>query len=156
LRASGSTSARWLDGRTVAADDATVIEFATVTALLGVLTTSLSGLQARVLQRLSGSNAVAVQQVVVSAKAENVASAAARGAYARAPYKQPALRYVYATAWVAGTKDRTSCTLAKIDVGGTRDLAVKALRQSPPTMRRLQLTAVQAATAFANGFVSAC
>src|SRR5262249_22597378 len=115
--------------------------------------------QARVLQRLSGSNAVAVQQAVIRAKAERVPPAGARTAYARAPYKRPALRYVYATAWVAGTKDKKSCILAKLDVDGTRDLAIKALRANVPTMRqlrRLHLTAVQAATAFTNGFVSAC
>ena len=136
-----------------------VIEFATVTAALAVLSASLSGLQARVLERLSGSNAVAVQQAVVRAKAEGVPPAGARAAYARAPYKRPALRYVYATAWVAGAKDKKSCILAKLDVDGTRDLAVKAVRENAATMRqlrRLHLTAVQAATAFAQGFVSAC
>lgn len=136
-----------------------MVELAALISSLTVLTTSLSGLQASLLQRLSGSNAVAVQLVVVSAKGEKVAPAGAKAAYARAPYKRPALRYVYATAWVAGTKHQTSCVLATLDVGGTRALAVKALRQSAPAMRqlrRLHLTAAQAATAFANGFVSAC
>ncbi len=136
-----------------------MLELATIVAALSLLSTSLSGLQARVLDRLAGSNAAAVQQAVVRAKASHVPPAGARQAYARAPFAKPALRYVYATGWIAGVKDQRDCILAKLDVGGTRDFALKALRADAKTLRqlrRLHLTAVQAATAFTRGFVSAC
>jgi hypothetical protein len=136
-----------------------VVEFATVTAALSLLATSLSGLQARILERLAGSNAVAVQQAVLEAKASHIAPAGARSAYARAPYHKPALRYVYATGWVAGARDQTSCILAKIDVEGTTAMAIKAIRSLPATMKQLRglrLTAVLAGNAFTRGFVSAC
>jgi hypothetical protein len=136
-----------------------VIEFATITSAIAVLAASLSGLQARMLDRLTGSNAVAVRQAVVRATAEGVPRAGARAAFARAPYRRPALRYVYATAWAAGAKDVTACALAKLDVDATRDFAVKALRGDRGTLRglgRLHLTVSQTATAFAQGFVSAC
>jgi hypothetical protein len=136
-----------------------MIEFATVTAAIATLATSLGGLQARVLERLSGSDALAVQQAVLEARAEGVPRAGARAAVSRAPYRRPSLRYVYASGWMAGTKDVKACILAKIDTDGTTALATKALRGNRSTLsrlRRLRLTAVQAATAFAQGFVSAC
>ena len=136
-----------------------MVEFATVTAALSLLASSLSGLQARILERLAGSNAVAVQQAVIEAKASHVSPAAARSAYARASYRKPALRYVYATGWVAGSKNQTSCILAKLDVEGTTALAIKAIRALPATLKqlhRLHLTAVQAGNAFTRGYVSAC
>ena len=136
-----------------------MVEFATVTAALSLLASSLSGLQARILERLAGSNAVAVQQAVIEAKASHVSPAAARSAYARASYRKPALRYVYATGWVAGSKNQTSCILAKLDVEGTTALAIKAIRALPATLKqlhRLHLTAVQAGNAFTHGYVSAC
>jgi hypothetical protein len=136
-----------------------VIEYATLTAALALFSTSLSGLQARILQRLAGSNAVAVQQAVIRAKTSGVSTAGARAAYLRAPYGKPALRYVYATGWVSGAKDQRACVLARIDVEDTTSLTIKAIRALPATLRqlrRLRLTAVQAGTAFARGFVSAC
>ena len=100
-----------------------------------------------------------MQQAVIGARASHVPPAGARAAYKRAPYHKPALRYVYATGWIAGTKDETSCILAKLDVEGTTAMAIKAIRSLPATMkqlRRLHLTAVQAGNAFTRGYVSAC
>lgn len=136
-----------------------MVEFASLLAAVSMFSASLSGLQARVLERVFASDASAVQQVVIRARAERVPPASARSAYARAPYKLPALRYVYATAWVAGQKDVKACALAQLDVEGTRAAAAKKLRGNAAMMRqlrRLHLTARQAATAFAQGFVSAC
>jgi len=136
-----------------------MVEFGTLVASLALLTTSLGGLQAHVLERLSGSDAVAVQQVVAGARRAGLPPTGARTAYGRAPYRRPSLRYVYATGWVAGTKSRNSCLLASVDVDGTIALTIKAMRASATTMqavRKLRLTAVQAGTAFARGFVSAC
>jgi hypothetical protein len=136
-----------------------VVEFASLLAAISMLASSLSGLQARILQRLAGSDTVAVQQAVLGSKASHVPPAGARAAYARAPYRKPALRYVYATGWVAGTKHQTACALAGLDDEGATSLVIKAIRKQPATMRqlrRLHLTAVQAANAFTRGFVSAC
>ncbi len=136
-----------------------MVEFASLLAAISMLATSLSGIQARILQRIAGSDAVALKQAVVGARASHVPPAGARTAYARAPYHKPALRYVYATGWVAGTRHQTSCALASLDVEGARSLAVKAIRKMPATVRqlhRLHLTVLQAATAFTRGYVSAC
>jgi hypothetical protein len=136
-----------------------VVEFASLLAALSMLGTSLGGLQARILEQLAGSDSVAVQQAVRGAREAHAPPAGARAAYARAPYRRPALRYVYAIGWVAGTKHRSSCVLASLDVEGSTSLAIKAIRKLPATMRqlrRLHLTAVQAANAFTRGYVSAC
>jgi hypothetical protein len=136
-----------------------VVEFATLVSAVAALASSLGSLQARILERLAGSNAVAVRQAVIEAKASGISPVGARTAYARAPYRKPALRYVYATGWVAGTKHQAACVLAGLDVRGTTALAIKAIRERRDMMRqlrRLHLTAVQAATAFTRGFVSAC
>ena len=136
-----------------------MVEFASLLAAISMLATSLGGLQARILQRLAGSDTVALQQAVLGARASHVPPAGARAAYARAPYRKPALRYVYATGWVAGTKHRTACALASLDPDGARTVAIKEIRKQPAIvrqLRRLHLTAVQAATAFTRGYVSAC
>jgi hypothetical protein len=136
-----------------------MFEFASLLAAVSMFSASLSGLQAHVLARVFASDATAVQQVVIRARSQRVPPAGARAAYAHAPYKRPALRYVYATAWVAGTRDLKGCALAQLDVEGTRAAAARKLRGDAATMtrlRRLHLTATQAATAFAHGFASAC
>jgi hypothetical protein len=136
-----------------------VVEFATIVASISLLATSLSGLQASIAEKLSGSDAVAVQQAVAGARRAGAPPTGARSAYAHSPYKKPALRYVYATGWVAGTKHRAGCALASLDVDSTISLTIKAIRANASAMRklrRLHLTAVQAGHAFARGFVSAC
>lgn len=136
-----------------------MVELGTLVAALATLATSLGGLQARVLQQLAGSNGAAIHQAVITAQGQHVSSAGARAAYAHAPYRQPTLRYLYATGWVAGTKHRTSCLLARIDVTDTVSQTIKTIRGNAPTLRALRkvhLTAIQAGNAFARGFVSAC
>jgi hypothetical protein len=136
-----------------------VVEFAVIVSALATFAASLGSLQARALGRVFASDAGAAQQVVIRARARGVPSASAREAYARAPYKRPALRYVYATAWVAGTKQPAACAFAQLDADGTRTDVLKAIRANPAALRqlrRLHVTALQAATAFARGFVSAC
>jgi hypothetical protein len=49
--------------------------------------------------------------------------------------------------------------LASLDVKGSTAFAITAIRKLPATvrqLRRLHLTAVQAANAFTRGYVSAC
>lgn len=136
-----------------------MVEFGTLVAAIATLATSLGSLQATVVQRLAGSDAAAVRQAIVSAKGAHVSTAGTREAYRKAPYAKPALRYLYATGWVAGTAHPGSCVFAGIDVRDTIARTIKAIRGSAPTMRalrKLHLTAVQAGNAYARGFVSAC
>ena len=136
-----------------------VVEFATITAVLSLLTTSLGTLQQRVADRLVTSNAIAVSQAVVQGKKAGASAKDVRAAYAKAPYRLPALRYIYSLGWIAGTRHKTICVLARIDIPGMRAEMIDALRKSPQALRvvrKLRLTIAQAGTAFSAGFVSAC
>lgn len=136
-----------------------MVEYATLTALVAVFSTSLGSLQARVAAALTGSDAVAVRQALVQARSVGAPPAGAAAAYHRAPYRRPALRYVYALGWESGTTRRTACALATLDPDGNRAATLKAIRASSVTLRRLarlRVTATQGATAFAAGFLSAC
>jgi len=136
-----------------------VVELATITAMLSLFTTSLGTLQQRVAERLVTSNAVAVSQAVVQGRKAGVAGPDTRAAYARAPYRLPALRYVYSLGWITGARHKIICVLARLDVAGTRAQVMDALRKSQQALRavrRLHLTVQRAGTAFTAGFVSAC
>jgi len=136
-----------------------MVELATLTAIISLLTTSLGALQQRVADRLVASNAVAVSQAVVQGRRAGVTAPDTRAAYARAPYRLPALRYVYSVGWITGDRHKTVCALALLDVAGTRAQVIAAVRANSQTrrvVRRLHLTVSQAATAFTVGLVSAC
>jgi hypothetical protein len=136
-----------------------VVELATLTAVISLLTTSLGTLQQRVAERLVTSNAVAVSQAVGQGRRAGVPAAETRAAYVRAPYRLPALRYIYSLGWVAGTRHKTMCVLARLDIAATRTQVIDALRKSPQALRvvrQLHLTVQRAGTAFPAGFTSAC
>jgi hypothetical protein len=136
-----------------------MVEFATLTAALSLLTTSLGTLQQGIANRLVISNAVALSQASSQARKASAPVAGARAAYAAAPYRKPALRYVYSLGWIAGTKHKTLCALARLDLAGARAAAIGTLRKSRQALtvvRRLHLTVAQAGTAFTAGFASAC
>ena len=136
-----------------------MVELATLTAVLSLLTTSLGTLQQRVTDRLVTSNAVAVSQAVAQGRKASAPAADTRAAYRRAPYRLPALRYVYSLGWIVGTRHKTMGVLARLDVQGTRAQVITALRKSPQSLdvvRKLHLTVAQAGTAFSAGFASAC
>lgn len=136
-----------------------MVELATLTAVLSLLTTSLGTLQQRVADRLVRSDSVAVSQSIVQGRKAGRSPKEIRAAYAKAPYRLPALRYVYSLGWIAGAGNKTMCVLARIDIPGTRVEMIAALRKSPQAVRvvrKLRLTIAQAGTAFSAGFVSAC
>ena len=136
-----------------------MVELATIVASLSILTTSLGTLQQRVAERLVTSNPVAISQAVVQGRKRGLSARDTRGAYARAPYRLPALRYVYSLGWIAGTGHKAMCVLARLDLPGTRAEMIDALRKSPQAfrvVRKLHLTITQAGAAFSAGFVSAC
>lgn len=136
-----------------------VVELATLISAISLLTTSLGTLQQRVAERLVRSSAVAVSQAVAQGRKAGVAAAETRAAYAKAPYRLPALRYVYSLGWIAGSRHKTVCVLARLDVAGTKAQVIAALRKSAQAVRvvrELHLTVAQAGTAFTAGFTSAC
>jgi hypothetical protein len=148
-----------LDGAYARADHAAMVEFATLTAIVSLFTTSLGTLQQRVADRVASSNAAAVQQAVARARAIGAPPAGAKVAFESAPYRAPALRYLYSIGWSVGVKHRSLCVLGRIDAEGTVDEIVGALRKSQAAVkeiRKLHLTVVEAGRSFARGFLSSC
>jgi hypothetical protein len=136
-----------------------VAEFATLTAIVSLFTASFGTLQQRVADRVASSNAAAVQQAVARARAIGAPPAGAKAAFESAPYRAPALRYVYSIGWSVGTKHYSLCVLGRIDAEGTVATIVTALKKSQAAVRevrKLHLTAVQAGRAFAQGFLASC
>ena len=136
-----------------------MVEFATLTAVVSLFTASLGTLQQRVADRVASSNSAAVQQAVARSRAIGAPPAGARSAFEHAPYRAPALRYVYSVGWSVGTKHRSLCVLGSVNADGTVRAIVSALRKSKDGLRevrKLHLTAVQAGTAFARGLLSSC
>jgi hypothetical protein len=136
-----------------------MVELATLTAMLSLLTTSLGTLQQAIAAKLVSSNVVALEQTSGQARRAGAPIAGAKAAYKAAPYRKPALRYVYSLGWISGTRHKTACALAHLDLAGTRASVVGSLRKSPATLlviHKLHLTVAQAGTAFTAGFASAC
>lgn len=136
-----------------------MVELATLTAVLSLLTTSLGTLQQTIADKLVSSNVVALGQASHQARRAGAPVAGARAAYAAAPYRKPALRYVYSLGWISGTRHKTACALAHLDLAGTRSSVIGSLRKSSRALaviRKLHLTVAQAGTAFTAGFASAC
>jgi hypothetical protein len=147
-----------LDAGFSAADDAFVVEYASLTAALAILATSVSGALGTVGQ-LPATNTKATALVVSAARAQHVSGSAARTAYANAPYKKPTLRYLYSIAWIAAAKDEAKCRAQLLLGPDPNEAAAAGIRETPKLLRRLRaahLTVAQAARALARGTRNGC
>ena len=131
-------------------------EYATVTAALAMLASSLTGAFG---SALPSTDAKAVSIVSAVARSHHVSGSRARGAYEEAPYRKPALRYLYTVGWVSAASDLNSCKAAQLLGPDPAVAAAQALRGSPKTLallRAAHLTVGQAATAIARGTTDGC
>ena len=97
--------------------------------------------------------------VAKAAKAQKVSTAGARAAYTRAPYKKPALRYLYALGWIGGTKNPGQCGLTLLGQDAAKEQAAREMRSNTKLRAQLKRRAISvsaAATALTKGVVSAC
>src|SRR4051794_2758477 len=130
-------------------------EYGGLVAAMAVLAASLSA----ALGSVPATNGKAVAGVVAFAQSQHVSRPEARKAYERAPYRKPALRYLYAVAWVAAAKDRAKCQAQLLLGPDPRVAAATAIRHSPKLLARLRavhLTVSQAATAIGRGTTDGC
>ena len=135
-----------------------MVEYASITAALAILASSLSGAIGAV-GALPATNAKATVLVASAARSQHVSGAEARTAYAKAPYRKTALRYLYAIAWVAAAKDRARCQAQLLLGPDPREAAAAAIRHAPGLLTRLRaahLTVGQAATAMGRGTKDGC
>jgi len=133
-----------------------VVEYATVTAALAMLASSLSGAFGSVLPATDTKAASIVSAV---ARSHHVSGSLARGAYEKAPYRKPALRYLYTVGWVSSASNLSSCKAAQLLGPDPVVAAAQALRSSPKTLallRTAHLTVAQAAAALGRGVTDGC
>ena len=135
-----------------------MVEYASITAALAILASSLTGVVGSV-GALPSTNVKAAALVAAAARAHNVSGTEARAAYAKAPYRRPVLRYLYAAGWVGAATDRARCRAALLLGPDPREAAAAAVRRTPKLLARLraaQLTVSQAATAIGRGTTDGC
>ena len=136
-----------------------VVEYAGILAAVTLMAVTLTGAYGRDVTAVFDTSSVAITAVGKAAKAQNVSPAGAKTAYRKAPYKKPALKYLYALGWIGGTKNPGQCGLTLLGQGAARDVATAQIRGNPKLFAQLKrrgITAVGAATAVTKGVVSAC
>lgn len=132
-----------------------MVEYIIVTSAVALVALSLGGQVAS----LPSSNAAAVKLVISGAKAQEVPVGGAKAAYARAPYKKPVLRYLYAAGWISGKKHWTSCRVTLISPRTSEERAtgeIQRQRKLKAQLQKLGVTPRIAAAALVKGVVSAC
>ena len=147
-----------VDSSPCAYHDDAVVEYASITAALAILASSLGGaLGSSVV--LPSTDAKASALVAKVAAKQRVPGADARSAYARAPFRRPVLRYLYVVGWVTAAKDRAACQAALLLGPKPKDVAAQLIRRSPKMLARLRpahVTVNQAATALGRGTNDGC
>lgn len=141
------------------ADDVSVVEYISVTAAVSLIALTLGGQLGERFAVLPTSNATAIELVTAGARAQKVPVSGARAAFARAPYKKPVLRYLYAAGWIGGTKHQRSCLLTRIASETAEEQATSEIRRNDKLrtqLRKRGVTALTAARALVTGVVSAC
>ena len=133
-------------------------EYGGIVAALATLVVSLTAAFASV-GALPAVDSKATTAVAAAAKSKHVSGAEARAAYAKAPYRKPVLRYLYAVAWVGAASDKTKCHAAILLGPDPKAAAAAAIRRSPKLLSRLRaahVTVSQASTAMSRGMVEGC
>lgn len=134
-------------------------EYAGIVAGLSLLAATLTGAYSPNVTAVFTSGSVGVSAVAKAARSQRISPAGAREAYARSPYRKPALKYLYALGWIGGTKNRTACglTLLARDVATERTTTeIRASSKLTAQLRKRGVSAAVAARALVRGVVSAC
>jgi hypothetical protein len=136
-----------------------IVEYAGLVSAFALLAATLSGSYGQNVAAVFASGATGVSAVAKAARAEKVPPAQAKAAYMRAPYKKPALKYLYAMGWIGGAKNIGQCGLALLGQNAATRHTERQIRANPKLMTQLRKRAVSAgtaATALVKGVVSAC
>ena len=135
-----------------------MVEYASITAALAILASSLGGVLTSV-GALPSTNVQGAALVSKAARSQRVSGTKARAAYAQAPFRKPSLRYLYAVGWVTAASDRAACQTSLLLGPKPKDAAAQSIRRTPKLLARLRaarLTVSQAATALGRGTVDGC
>jgi hypothetical protein len=135
------------------------VEYAGILAAVSLMAITLTGAYGKNVSAVFASSGVGIAAVAKAAKAQKISPAGAKTAYTRAPYKKPALRYLYALGWIGGTKHPAQCGLTLLGEGAARDAAANEMRGNAKLvsqLRRRGISVSTAANAVTKGVVSAC
>jgi hypothetical protein len=136
-----------------------VVEYAGIVAAVTLMAVTLTGAYGKNVTAVFDTSSVAIAAVGKAAKAQKVSPTGAKTAYRQAPYKKPALKYLYALGWIGGTRNQGQCGLTLLGPDAARDVATAQIRGNPKLsaqLKRRGISAVVAATAVTKGVVSAC
>jgi hypothetical protein len=136
-----------------------VVEYAGILAAVTLMAVTLTGAYGKNVTAVFDTSSAAIAAVGKAAKAQKVSPAGAKTAYRQAPYKKPALKYLYALGWIGGTRNQGQCGLTLLSPDAARDVATTQIRENPKLsaqLKRRGISAVVAATAVTKGVVSAC
>ena len=135
------------------------VEYAGILAAVALMAATLTGAYGQTVTAVFASSTAGVASVAKAAKAQKVSTAGAKTAYTHAPYKKPALKYLYALGWIGGTKNPGQCGLALLGQDAANEQAARELRSNTKLMTQLRKRSISvsaAATALTKGVVSAC
>jgi len=131
-------------------------EYATVVSSLAALISSLAMLGHSIQVPFTAASGKVMAASV--AHAHGVPGPQGKVAYASAPYRKPALRYLYSVGWVGAASNISACKGALL-LGDPGAAATQAVQQSPTLLARLHaahVTASQASSALASGYRAGC
>jgi hypothetical protein len=135
------------------------IEYAGILAAVTLMAATLTGAYGQTVTAVFASSSAGVASVAKAAKAQKVSPAGAKAAYNRAPYKKPALKYLYALGWIGGTKNAGQCGLTLLGQDAAKEQATREMRSNTKLVTQLKKRAISvaaAARAVTKGVVSAC
>lgn len=136
-----------------------IVEYAGILAAVSLLAATLTGAYGQNVAAVFASSGASIAAVAKAAKKEGVSTAGAKAAFKRAPYRKPALKYLYAVGWIGGTKNIGQCGLALLGTDATKAYTTKEIRKNPKLLAQLKkrgIIAKTAAAAVVDGVVSAC
>ena len=135
------------------------VEYAGILAAVALMAATLTGAYGKTVTAVFASGTAGVAAVAKAAKSQKVSAAGATAAYKRAPYKKPALKYLYALGWIGGTKNPGQCGLTLLGQDAAREQAAREMRTNRKLVTQLKKRSVSVATAagaVTKGVVSAC
>lgn len=135
------------------------VEYAGVLAAIALMSVTLTGAYGKTITAVFTSSGAGIAAVAKAAKAAKVSPAGAKEAYDRAPYRKPALKYLYALGWIGGTKNPAQCGLTLLGQDAAKEQAARELRANAKLvaqLRKRSLSVAAAANAVTRGVVSAC
>jgi hypothetical protein len=135
------------------------VEYAGILAAVSLMAITLTGAYGKNVSAVFNTSSVGIAAVAKAAKAQKVSVAGAKASYQKAPYKKPALKYLYGLGWIGGTKNPGGCGLTLLGEDAAREQAARDMRNSPKLVAQLKRRGISVSTAanvVTKGVVSAC